>query len=257
LSPKGHLRLDQVLVELKLAPTRSKAADWIRSGLVRINGNVETKPSHQLVWPLPITIKVAITDDPLTHFVSRAGAKLSNALVHLKFSPRDLLVLDVGISTGGFAQVLLQSGAKHVVGVDVGHGQLHVSLVSDPRLSNLEGKNFRELSTVEELQKSFPEGFDLVTADVSFISIVKIVSNLHLCVKPKGYVLALIKPQFELGSQALDKKGIVKDPSLYAGLRESVCAEFESKGFRVIEYLESSIVGQDGNLEFFLFARKG
>lgn len=243
-------------MELALAPTRSKAADWVRSGLVQVNGRIEDKPSFPVAWPLPHSIRISVTEDPLTRFVSRAGAKLEGALTTLKFNPQGLEVLDIGISTGGFAEVLLNQGAKSVVGVEVGHGQLHESLRGNERLTNLEGLNFKDTETIGKLFEIRPAGFDFLTADVSFISILKLVPNIKRCLKPDGHVLALIKPQFELGSNALDKKGIVKDTSLYAGLRETVCRGFESEGFRVIEYIQSSITGQDGNQEFFLFARK-
>jgi len=169
----------------------------------------------------------------------------------------NLQVLDVGISTGGFSDCLLQKGAAQILGVDVGHGQLHSSLVHHPRLKHLEGLNAREIDQNPEVKALMPEGgFDLIVMDVSFISISLIIPKLSPLLKAGGHLLSLVKPQFEVGHKGLGKGGLVKDPGLYSVVEDKVRSLCQSSGMSVKDYFNSPIEGKDGNREFFIFAQK-
>lgn len=252
-------RLDIWLLEQGLALSRSHAQELIDSSQVVLTDNgkkqILKKPSYSV--DETVAEKISVEDGPANRFVSRGGLKLEGALQTVKLSVEGLNVLDVGISTGGFTDCLLQKGAATVLGVDVGHGQVSPKLMGHPKLQVLEGINARNLASLPEvLEKTPPAKFDLAVMDVSFISISLIVPQLSSLIKTEGYLLSLVKPQFEVGVDGLSKGGIVKDKSLYAELEERIKLLCTDSGFKVIEYFSSPIQGKDGNNEFFVFAKK-
>lgn len=250
------MRLDQFLVFKNLVTSRSQAKDLIKAECVSVVLNDKSKminsPSFE-VEDLEGCV-VAINEEYI-RYVSRAGLKLEGALKQINKQVSGLSVLDVGISTGGFTDCLLQAGAENIVGVDVGHDQLHKSLQGDHRLSFFDGVNARALSQNENLQK-FKGQFDLIVVDVSFISIKYILPELAFFLKPEGELLALIKPQFEVGKSGLNKKGVVKDPLAYAQIQTQIENEAKAQGFVFKDYFESQIKGKTGNREFFIYAKK-
>lgn len=252
------MRLDLYLVQKKLASSRSHAQELIHAGQVYTLKNSQKvilkKPNHTVDENGD---QVFVEEGPANRFVSRGGLKLEGALTHCQFSVRGLKVLDVGISTGGFSDCLLQSGAESVLGVDVGHGQLHSSLVAHPRLRHIEGLNAREIDQEPQVRALMPsEGFDLIVMDVSFISISLIIPKLTALLKPGAFLLSLVKPQFEVGPEGLGKGGLVKDPGLYSVVEDKVRNLCQSSGMSVKDYFNSPIEGKDGNREFFIFAQK-
>jgi 23S rRNA (cytidine1920-2'-O)/16S rRNA (cytidine1409-2'-O)-methyltransferase len=250
-------RLDILLFEQKKVSSRTKAQDLIKSGTVWILEKDQWKrieSPHQLFEE---STQIELREDPLNRFVSRGGLKLEGALNQLQFSVQDLHVLDVGLSTGGFTDCLLQRGALQVVGVDVGHGQLHPKLQQNSKLISLEGINARELNQNSQVQTLKPsEGWDLIVVDVSFISLTLVLPALTDVLKSHGHLLALVKPQFEVGPEGLGKGGLVKDPSLYAEVEEKIRQKCLELNLTVRDYLNSAIEGKDGNREFFIFAQK-
>ncbi|MFG6446756.1 TlyA family RNA methyltransferase [Roseateles sp. BYS180W] len=246
------MRADQRLLALQLAPSRSAAQRLIERGVVlRASGSVVKKagedvPEHELLQ---------VTDAAELRYVSRGGLKLEGALAHTGLAVAGLTVLDIGQSTGGFTDCLLQHGAAQVVGVDVGHAQLHTRLRSDERVTALEGLHVRQLSGSALAQHAPAGGFALIVGDMSFISMVGAFAHLAPWLAPQGQVLLLIKPQFELGPQALGKGGLVKDPALYPQLQARTLEAAQAQGWTVEDYFSSSIAGGDGNQEFFLWAR--
>jgi len=253
------LRLDLFLVEKKLAISRTQAQDFIRHGFVFLkttnNSIVLKKPSFEVTTELAGSISVQSNE--LQKYVSRAGLKLEYALEHLNRDVEGLSVLDIGQSTGGFTDCLLQKNAGLVVGIDVGQGQLHASLANLPRLHSFENLHVKDLGVREDFLKTVPANqFDLVVMDVSFISITKVMSYLKPFLKNNGSFLFLVKPQFELGPNALDKNGIVKDVKNYAIVEQIIRKEAEIIFGSVLNYFKSSVVGKDGNQEFFIYGKK-
>jgi len=252
------MRLDLYLVQKQLASSRSHAQELIHAGQVYQLKNSQKvplkKPNYQVNESQD---QIFVEAGPANRFVSRGGLKLEGALAHCQFVVTGLKVLDVGISTGGFSDCLLQSGVASVLGVDVGHGQLHSSLQGHPRLSHIEGLNAREIDQNPQVRASMPVGgFDLVVMDVSFISISLIVPKLVGLLKSGGYLLSLVKPQFEVGPEGLGKGGLVKDSGLYSVVEDKVRNLCQSSGLSVKDYFNSQIEGKDGNREFFIFAQK-
>jgi 23S rRNA (cytidine1920-2'-O)/16S rRNA (cytidine1409-2'-O)-methyltransferase len=246
-------RLDILLVEMGKASSRTRAQDLIKSGSVQVNGKLAKSASLQV----EDGVEISIQDSELNRYVSRGGLKLEGALRQLKQSVQGLQVLDVGISTGGFTDCLLKNGALQVVGVDVGHDQLHPALRSELKLILLEGVNARELDQNQQVQEAKPpEGWPLIVVDVSFISLTLILPALKKVMQKGGHLLALVKPQFEVGPEGLGKGGVVKDPQLYAQVEEKIRQKCLELDLTVRDYLESSIEGKDGNREFFIFAQK-
>lgn len=247
------MRLDLLLVEKKLAHSRSHAQELIDAGQVfLIQGDKKVllmKPSQKLAENVDIYVELG----PANRFVSRGGLKLEGALQKVQLSVQNLNVLDIGISTGGFTDCLLQQGAANVLGVDVGHGQLSSALINHPRLQLKEGVNARQISQDAEVSS---RKYDLIVMDVSFISVTLIIPELAILLKDSGHLLSLIKPQFEVGAEGLGKGGIVKDTSLYAEVERKVTTCCQNHGFSVLSFFESPIVGKEGNREFFIFARK-
>jgi 23S rRNA (cytidine1920-2'-O)/16S rRNA (cytidine1409-2'-O)-methyltransferase len=195
------MRLDVALVERGLAPTRSRARDLIRSGLVRVGADVCTKAGAEIAPTADLSL-----DGDLARAVSRGGQKLAAALDGFAFDPAGCVALDVGASTGGFTQVLLERGARKVYAVDVGHGQLHASLAADPRVMSLEGFDARKLT-----RTVVAEPVGIITADVSFISLAKALGPALELAAPGCLLVALVKPQFEVGPDRVGKGGIVRD----------------------------------------------
>ena len=237
-------RADRLLVERGLFPRRTKAQAAIAAGLVTANEAPVRKASEE------IAVDAAVSATPVHPYVSRGGVKLAAALDHFKFDPQGRICLDVGASTGGFTQVLLERGAKRVYAVDVGHGQLHESLRGRPEIVSLEQTDIRTLSAAQ-----LNEPPDLVTVDVSFISLKLALPPALALAKPPAQLIALIKPQFEAG-RAQTKKGIVRDPAVHAAVCHDISVFVASLGWRVLGIIPSPIAGGDGNAEFLLGAAK-
>jgi 23S rRNA (cytidine1920-2'-O)/16S rRNA (cytidine1409-2'-O)-methyltransferase len=237
-------RADRLLVERGLFDSRTKAQAAIAAGLVTANAAPVRKASEE------IAVDAALSATPAHPYVSRGGVKLAAALDHFKFDPQGRICLDVGASTGGFTQVLLERGAKCVYAVDVGHGQLHESLRGRPEIVSLEQTDIRTLSAAQ-----LNEPPDLVTVDVSFISLKLALPPALALAKPPAQLIALIKPQFEAG-RAQAKKGIVRDPAVHAAVCDDISAFVASLGWRVLGIIPSPIAGGDGNTEFLLGAAK-
>jgi hemolysin A (tly) len=239
------LRLDQYLVEKGLAPTREKAQALIMSGLVLVDGKTADKPGQRVKENAKVEIK-----EPF-RYVSRGGYKLEHALEKLGLSVEGFTVLDVGASTGGFTDCLLQRGAKRVYAVDVGRAQMDQKLRQDPRVLLYEETDARELT-----EKHIPEKVDLITMDVSFISSKKLLPIVVKFLKEEGFLLVLVKPQFEL-SPKFAKKGVVKDDEKKAQAVLDVANFLKDLGFSVLRVIKAKPRGTKGNEEFFLFAKKG
>ena len=246
------LRADALLVAQKLAPSRTAAQWLIKEGRVSWDGGAITKPSMELPAETPLTVAA----DPEAHYVSRGGQKLAGALAQTGIQVGGKICLDVGQSTGGFTDCLLQAGARHVVGVDVGHDQLHPQLRCDPAVTAIEGVNCRALATAD-LGEAFPEGgFDLIVGDVSFISLTLVLPQLPPLGKTGCDLLLLVKPQFEVGPGNIGKGGIVRDPALYHDVEAKIRKTALNLGLTVQSWLDSPIQGGDGNREFFIWLKK-
>lgn len=239
-------RLDVYLTEHHIYASRERAKRAVQEGLVSVNGQVVTKASFEVCEE----DTVSGAKDPVP-FVSRGGLKLEGAFAVCSIDVKGCSCLDVGASTGGFTQVLLNRGAASVTAVDVGHGQLAEELKNDRRVINLEGTDIRNLP-----EDACKEAFDFVSIDVSFISLTHVLPCVYSYMKQGGICVALIKPQFELGRKALNKKGIVKDSRLLPGAVEAVSNCALAVGFHVKKVLESPIKGGDGNTEFLLIMEK-
>ncbi|MGZ3774475.1 MAG: TlyA family RNA methyltransferase [Pseudobdellovibrionaceae bacterium] len=253
------VRLDVWLAEKGLAQSRTHAQELIHAHQVfLVDGStrkVLKKPS--LMVDDSMISQIVVAEGFANRFVSRGGLKLEGALEHLNLSVENLRVLDVGISTGGFTDCLLQKGADFVLGVDVGHGQVNQTLLKNPRLKVIEGINARELSKEPSVLANTPaEKFDLIVMDVSFISIALIIPELINFLKSGGHLLSLVKPQFEVGVDGLSKGGIVKDNFLYGDVELRIKDLCSKQGLEILDYFSSSIQGKDGNNEFFIFAKK-
>ena len=247
------MRADQLLVELGLAATRSQAQRLIAAGVEWRLGHGAWQRVAKNGDVLPSGCQVQLLDRAESRYVSRGGLKLEGALRDSGVQVAGKRCLDVGQSTGGFTDCLLQHGAAHVVGLDVGHGQLHPRLRADARVVCIEHLNARELQPLDERVPDAAQGFDVVVGDVSFISLTKVLPLLPF-VKPQGVVLMLVKPQFELQPTDIGKGGLVKDPASYervqARLRQA-CADLK---LNVLGYWPSAIAGGDGNQEFWIGA---
>jgi len=204
---------------------------------------------------LPDDAQFRVTNDDELRWVSRAGLKLEGALDQIALDVTGMHCLDVGQSTGGFTDVLLTRGAATVVGIDVGHGQLHDRLRADARVVALEEVNARELDQSPLGEHAPAEGFDLIVADLSFIALSKVVPHLGRWLKPGGQAWMLIKPQFEGGKDHVGKGGVVKDPAQHARARDMVRRACTDLGWKVHKGFASPIAGGDGNLEFFIWAQ--
>ncbi|MBR2514665.1 MAG: TlyA family RNA methyltransferase [Halomonas sp.] len=248
------IRLDQLLVSQGLANSRTRAQRLIRNGRVHLaDGRALIKPSEK--WPANTPLQVE--DDPEERYVSRAGLKLEGVLKALEMRLDGRGVLDIGQSTGGFTDCALTFGARHVVGVEVGHGQLADTLRADSRVACLEGLNARHMSTSKALLQALTEHpIDLAVMDVSFISQTLILPEIAALLPQAGQLLSLVKPQFELEPGALDKRGVVRNLSRYAEVEQKIRGACEQCGLHISHWQESPITGGDGNREFLLLASK-
>ncbi|MDR6899132.1 TlyA family RNA methyltransferase [Rhizobium miluonense] len=236
-------RLDQLLVTLSLFASRSRARDAIQRGTVTVNGKIVTKPGALFTEDAQISI-----DDPAQDYVSRAALKLVAALDHFDLDPRGQHCLDVGASTGGFTEVLLERGAAHVTAIDVGHDQMHPRVEADPRVTNIEGLNARNLTAGD-----IGEPFSFIVSDVSFISLKLALAPALALAEPGARAALLVKPQFEAGRDAIGKAGLLKDPSSAPAVAAELERWFtEDMGWQSLGLIASPITGGDGNQEFLL-----
>ncbi|VVD70056.1 MULTISPECIES: TlyA family RNA methyltransferase [Pandoraea] len=269
------LRADQALVSRGLAASRTAAQRLIDAGRVYYAGtDTALKKASQIVADDEgIEVRAAADGRPgEDRYVSRGGLKLAGALARTGLGVAGRVALDVGLSTGGFADCLLQGGAAQVLGVDVGHGQLHQRLAGEARLVSLEGVNARHLSremlderlaalasaageTPPAIARVPASGFDLIVGDVSFISLTLVLPALVPLLAANGDLLMLVKPQFEVGREHIGRGGLVRDAAQYAQVETRIRAACEGLGLTVAAWLDSPIAGGDGNREFFVHAR--
>jgi 23S rRNA (cytidine1920-2'-O)/16S rRNA (cytidine1409-2'-O)-methyltransferase len=242
-SSERHERIDKLLVERGLTESRTKAQALVMAGVVLVDEQLVNKPSDTFTPNAQIRIKGG--DDPASRYVGRGGVKLERALGDFDLKVDGWECLDIGASTGGFTDCLLQHGAKHVVALDVGHNQIDYRLRTDSRVEVREGVNARYLQTGD-----FQTRFDLVVMDVSFISATKIMPAIVPLLKDSGLLITLIKPQFEVGRGEVGKGGIVRDPAKHASVIKAVNRAAQELGLQVKTVIESPIHGADGNVEF-------
>ncbi len=239
---KGE-RIDKLLVERGLASSRTRAQAMVMAGLVLVNEQRVEKSSE--TFAADVSVRVRGSDDPAARYVGRGGLKLEAALREFKIEVRDFVCLDVGASTGGFTDCLLQHGARRIVTVDVGHNQIDWRLRTDARVEVREGVNARHLEP-----EAFGVRFGLVVMDVSFISAAKVLPALVAQLKARGCIIVLIKPQFEVGRGEVGKGGIVTDADAHARVVGEVNRAALDLGFEVRGVIDSPIHGADGNREF-------
>ncbi len=244
-----HERVDKLLVARGLAESRTKAQAMVMAGIVLGNEQRINKPSD-LVAP-DIEIRIKGGDDPAARYVGRGGLKLEAALREFNINVEGLTCLDVGASTGGFTDCLLQHGAQRVISIDVGHNQIDWRLRTDERVDVREGVNARYLTP-----EDFETTFDIVVMDVSFISATKVMPAIVPLLTDKGRLITLIKPQFEVGRGEVGKGGIVRDPQKHARVVDEVHSAAKLLGFEPRGLIESPIHGADGNLEFLALYEK-
>jgi len=245
-------RADQLLVERGLANSRSQAQRVIAAGVDWRVGQQAWQRIDKNGAVLPQDAELLLKDDAETRYVSRGGLKLEGALRATGLQVKGWTCLDVGQSTGGFTDCLLQQGAAQVTGVDVGHGQLHTRLHADPRVVCIEHCNARELSLAQCGQA---HGFALIVADLSFISLTLVMPALTTLLSEQGQMLLLVKPQFELQATDIGKGGLVQDPAKYVQVEERLRSSAQDVGLQVAHWLPSVITGGDGNHEFFIHLR--
>jgi 23S rRNA (cytidine1920-2'-O)/16S rRNA (cytidine1409-2'-O)-methyltransferase len=239
-------RLDAALVDRGLAASRERARALIMAGQVRVDGQVVSKAGTSI--DASADIHLDVPDHP---YVSRGGVKLAHALDDFKIDPSGRRALDVGASTGGFTDVLLQRGASSVIALDVGHGQLDWKLRTDPRVEVHDGVNARRLTSDD-----VPHQVDLVVIDVSFISLGHILPALPPFLASGADVVALVKPQFEAGRDEVGKHGLVTDPAVHQAVIAKVTTQAETVGLTRVAMAPSAITGATGNQEFFLHLRR-
>ena len=237
-------RLDLFLVQRGFFPSREQAQRAIMAGEIRVGDAVVDKAS------VKVAPNAAVSVQPSLPYVGRGGIKLEGALAHFDIQVSDSIALDIGASTGGFTDCLLQQGAKKVYAIDVGHGQLAWKIRNDPRVIVREKLNARFLT-----QSDIPDPIDLCVIDVSFISLTLILPNAFRLVTPNGMLLALIKPQFELEAADVGKGGIVRDPALHEKAQRKIRDFVIEAGHTVAGIVPSRITGTDGNQEFFICVR--
>lgn len=238
-------RLDKLLVERGLASSRQRALPLIMEGKVLVDGLLVTKPGILVDDDAQITLK-----EEEIPYVSRGGLKLESALTNFNISVKDKIAMDVGASTGGFTDCLLQRGAKKVYCIDVGYGQLAWKLRQDPRVVLIERTNIRYLE-----RERISDEIDIATIDVSFISLLKVVPKVLEFLKAYGEIIALIKPQFEVGKAEVEKRGIIKDEGKRLKAVQKVKEGLEALGLKTIGIMQSPILGQKGNIEYFIYLK--
>jgi len=252
------MRADQLLVERGLAASRSQAQRLIASGVQWRHPLHTWQRIEKNGVLLPPECELQLLDDAESRFVSRGGLKLAGALQATGVTVEGLCCLDIGQSTGGFTDCLLQHGAAQVVGVDVGHAQLHPSLQNDARVVCIEKLNARTLDAADSpLAPHTPlGGFDLLVADLSFISLTLVLPVMPALMQAQAQALLLVKPQFELQPADIGKGGLVKDPGLYAQVQQRLQTACVDTGLTVLHWLDSPVAGGDGNREFFIHVRR-
>ncbi|MDR0723933.1 MAG: TlyA family RNA methyltransferase [Endomicrobium sp.] len=241
---KNKKRLDIIIFEKGLSETRTKAQSFIMGGNVFVDGQVQYKSGTLVDENALIEIR------NINPYVSRGGLKLESALNTLNISVKDYICLDIGASTGGFTDCVLQKGASKVYAIDVGFGHLHYKLRNDIRVINIENVNFRYFNS-----SILKEKIDFATIDVSFISLDKILPIAYKSIKENGFVLAMIKPQFELDCKEI-KKGVVRDESLRQKAINKIKKVALDLGFKIISEVDSGLKGPKGNLEHFVLLQK-
>jgi 23S rRNA (cytidine1920-2'-O)/16S rRNA (cytidine1409-2'-O)-methyltransferase len=240
------IRLDKALVDRALVPSRARAQSLIRAKGVSVDGEIITDKDHIVHEESKIAL---VTHD--LRWVSRAGLKLAHALSFWRINVSGKIALDVGASTGGFTDVLLDGNIKKVYAIDVGHGQLADKIRLNKKVVNMEGVHINTVS-----RTTFKEKLDLVVVDVSFISVEKVLPYIKVLLKKDGMLIILIKPQFEVGKSEIGK-GIVTDPKLHARVAGRIETVVHDLGFHVVGVVASPILGGDGNKEFLLYAHLG
>ncbi len=238
---KTKMRLDHRVHELLAQYSRQQIQSWIMQGKVRVDGLVVTKPGTQVGPEAEVLVAI---EEP--KYVGRAGFKLEKALEHFGIDVAGLVVLDAGISTGGFADCLLQRGVEKIYGIDVGYGQVHEKVAHDPRLVLFERTNLRNLETVGQ-------PVDLVTLDLSFISVLKVMDAVNNLIKPSGKLVVLIKPQFEAEKHEVGRGGIITDPLIHARVLQRVTAGIVACGYTCCGWIDSPLLGGSGNKEFLAY----
>ncbi len=246
MSGAPRSRIDKLVVERGLAESREKARRLVLAGEVLVDEALVDKPGAMVRVDAMVRLR-----RPSKSFVGRGGEKLQGALDSFGLDVSGFFVLDVGASTGGFTDCLLQRGAASVTALDVGKGQLDWKLYTDPRVRVIERVNARYIDP-----KDFPEPFDLATLDLSFISLRKVLPSIVPLVKPEGRLLMLVKPQFELSPADIERGGLVRDETKQAGAVASVRAAAEALALRVEGMVPSAIRGAEGNQEYFLLVRR-
>lgn len=251
------MRLDLYLVQNKLANSRTQAQDFIQNGYVYALQNEVKLVLSKSNYIVKESDKIVVEANRLQKFVSRAGLKLESALRHLNLQVKDKVVLDIGQSTGGFTDCLIQNGAKQIVGIDVGHSQLHETLKKHPSVVSFENLNAKDLAVNTAFLRTVPVNqFDLIVADVSFISLTKIIPSVSNFINAGGEYLLLVKPQFECGREFLDDNGLIKDLAVFtkveADIKEKAMLYFKN----VTAYFPCEVLGKDGNQEFFIYGKK-
>lgn len=238
MPPKEKHRLDILVQERYPHLTRNQVQSFILQGKVRVEGKIVSKAGT------PVVIEALVTlDTEIPKYVGRAGFKLEAALEQFPIDVTGFVAMDAGISTGGFTDCLLQHGAKHVYGVDVGQGQVHEKVASDPRVTLLEKTNLRYLERL-------PQKVDLVTLDLSFISLLKVIPAVKMLLKPNGFIIALIKPQFEADRNDVGKGGIITSEKVHIKVIERIRSGMDELGFTLTKLIDSPITGTMGNKEF-------
>ncbi len=239
-------RLDKLLIEKGMVQSRERARALIMAGRIAVEGRTVDKPGMRIEMEAQLELRG--DDQP---YVSRGGIKLEGALDAFRIDPKGFVVMDVGASTGGFADCVLQRGAKKVYAVDVGYGQLAWKLQTDSRVVSLERRNVRYLKR-EEVK----EEMDLILIDTSFISIEKFLPNLLRFLREGGSIIGLIKPQFEVGRGEVGKGGVVRDGILHQKVIDRISEFSRGLGLSVLGVIESPILGPKGNREFFIYLKR-
>ena len=239
-------RLDILLVERGLCPSREKAKAVIMAGQVYVNGQKEDKAGTSFDESVPIEVR-----GETLRYVSRGGLKLEKAMAVFPINLKESVCLDVGASTGGFTDCMLQNGAGKVYAIDVGRGQLDWSLRNDPRVVCMEKTNIRYVKP-----EDIGESADFCSIDVSFISLTKVLPVVHTLLKGDGQVVCLIKPQFEAGREKVGKKGVVRDPQVHLEVAQNVIAFAKTAGFEILGLTYSPVKGPEGNIEYLLYLKK-
>ena len=248
------MRADQLLVQRALAPTRSAAQRLIDAGAVRWLGAKGWAVPRKAGEDLPGDCRLEITDDAELRFASRGGLKLDAALAHCDVDVKGANCLDVGQSTGGFTDALLQRGAARVVGIDVGRGQLAASLAGDARVVCHEALNARDVAGSAFEQAEPAHSFGIVVADLSFITLTHVLPTIATYLAPGGQAMLLVKPQFELQPEDIGKGGLVKHAAAYPRVETRIRDACAALGLGVRDYFASTVTGGDGNREFFVWA---